>query len=193
MIAEADAALAARELPALARLMQACVAGGASINFVLPFTQDDSEAWWRRAVLPALEAGERRLLVARLGERIVGSVQLALAPQPNQHHRADITKLLVDPDVRRRGIARALMRRVEEVALEEGRTLLTLDTVAGSPAERLYLSLGYVAFGTIPGFARAPEEPRYEAASFFYKKLFTCNSQVVELNPGDVIRRWQRW
>jgi hypothetical protein len=63
------------------------------------------------------------------------------------------------------------MQRVEEVALEEGRTLLTLDTVAGTPAERLYLSLGYVALGTIPGFARAPEEPRYEATSFFYKDL----------------------
>lgn len=173
MIEELDAAAAARDLPALAQLMQACVAGGASINFVLPFTQDDSEAWWRRVVLPAMEAGERRLLVTRSGGRIVGSVQLALAPQPNQHHRADITKLLVDPVARRRGIARALMQRVEEVAQEEGRTLLTLDTVAGSAAEQLYLSLGYVAFGSIPRFARAPEAPRYEAASFFYKELGT--------------------
>jgi hypothetical protein len=63
------------------------------------------------------------------------------------------------------------MLRAEAIARESGRTLLTLDTEAGSGAERLYLSLGYVLFGTVPRFARAPDAPRFEAASFFYKEI----------------------
>jgi ribosomal protein S18 acetylase RimI-like enzyme len=171
MIEELDAPAAGRELPALARVMQACVAGGASVNFVLPFTQADSEAWWRRVVLPGLESGERRLLVARAEGRILGSVQLAYAPQPNQPHRADVTKLLVHPDGRRQGIARALMLRVEAIARETGRSLLTLDTESGSAAERLYRALGYEMFGVVPGYALKPAGGEAAAASFFYKRL----------------------
>ncbi len=170
-IEELDAATAERELPDLAGIMQACVAAGASVNFILPFTQIDSEAWWRRVVLPALATGERRLIAARVEGRIRGSVQLAPAPQPNQPHRADIAKLLVHPEARRLGLGRALMLRAEAIARESGRTLLTLDTEAGSGAERLYLSLGYVLFGTVPRFARAPDAARFEAASFFYKEI----------------------
>jgi ribosomal protein S18 acetylase RimI-like enzyme len=170
-IEELDAAAAERELPALTEVLRACVEGGASVNFVLPFSQADSEAWWRRAVLPALAAGERRLLAARVGGRILGTVQLAFAPQPNQPHRADVTKLLVHPDSRRQGLARALMTRIEAIARESGRSLITLDTREGDAAEALYRSLGYVLLGIVPRFARAPDSARLEGASFFYKEV----------------------
>jgi GNAT superfamily N-acetyltransferase len=170
-IEELDQDSATRELPALAAILRECVEGGASVNFVLPFSQQDSEAWWRRAVLPALAAGERRLLVAREAGRILGTVQLALAAQPNQAHRADVTKLLVHPDGRRRGIGRALMLRLEEVAREEGRSLLTLDTVAGSAAQLLYESLGWVLLGVVPRFALSPDRARLEGSAFFWKEI----------------------
>lgn len=170
-IEELDAAAAARELPVLADILCACVEGGASVNFVLPFTQQDSEAWWRRAVLPALEAGERRLLVARVGGRILGTVQLAFAPQPNQPHRAEVTKLLVHPEGRRMGLGRALMTRLEEIARAEGRRLLILDTVAGSPAQRLYESLGWTLLGVVPRFALSTDRTTLEGSAFFWKEV----------------------
>jgi GNAT superfamily N-acetyltransferase len=171
LIEELDAATAARELPVLAAIMRACVEAGASVNFILPFTQEDSEAWWRRVVLPALESGERRLLVARVEGRILGTVQLALAPQPNQAHRADVTKLLVHPDGRRLGIGRALMSALEAVARQEGRSLLTLDTVAGSPAQRLYETLGWTLLGVVPRFALSTDRAKLEGSTFFWKEL----------------------
>ena len=64
-----------------------------------------------------------------------------------------VTKLLVDPAFRRRGIGRALMLRVEQAARGIGRRLLVLDTRAGDDGERLYRSLGWQEAGIIPGYA----------------------------------------
>jgi hypothetical protein len=58
------------------------------------------------------------------------------------------------------------MEGVEELAYRHSRTLLTLDTLA----EKLYLSLGYVHVGTIPGYARLPSDPLIDT-SIFYKQL----------------------
>ena len=79
--------------------------------------------------------------------------------------------MLVHPTARRRGIARALMQALEAIALWEQRTLLTLDTVTGSAAEPLYQSLGYIAVGIIPRYARGSLTPELQAATIMYKEL----------------------
>ncbi len=154
----------ADEIDALAEILHACVLGGASVNFVLPFSLDEARAYWQGV--------ERRIvLVARIEERIVGTVSLAPVPMPNQPHRADVAKLLVHPDARGRGVGRALMLDLERRAREMGRTLLTLDTETDSPAEGLYRSLGYVPFGSVPGFALDARGERAVSATFYYKNL----------------------
>jgi len=159
------------DLQMLAEMLHASVAAGASISFVQPFSIEDARAFWRDSVLPELRKGRRRMLVARDSEEIIGTVQLVPALPPNQRHRADIIKLMVHPRARRRGIARALMRAVEELARAEGRTLLTLDTRTGDAGEPLYRSLGYVTVGVIPRYSRAVDSPALEAATFLYKEL----------------------
>jgi GNAT superfamily N-acetyltransferase len=79
--------------------------------------------------------------------------------------------MLVHPGSQRRGIARALMIRLEEAARARGRALLTLDTWTGSHAETLYRSLGYVEVGVIPRYARGSTTPGLEPATFMYKEL----------------------
>jgi len=170
-IEELPAQSAEAALPELAHLLAACVAGGASVNFLQPFPAADAEAWWRDKVLPGLLRGERRVLVARLAGRIIGSAQLDLATPPNQAHRADVSKVLVHPDGRRRGVARALMLALEAIAAEEGRSLLTLDTVTGSAAEHLYRGLGYTLAGVIPDYALAPDGSGLDSTSLFWKRL----------------------
>jgi ribosomal protein S18 acetylase RimI-like enzyme len=169
-IIELDAAAAAQDLEALADILHACVHAGASVNFVLPFAREDARAFWRR-VLGMMEAGARRLLVARRDGRSVGTVQLDVATPPNQPHRAEVTKLLVHPEARRLGIARALMLALEDLARRERRTLLTLDTRTGDNAEPLYRDLGFVTVGVIPGYSITPEGGRLDATTFMYKQL----------------------
>lgn len=155
----------------LADVLHASVEAGAVVHFVLPFSMEEARAFWREAVLPRMSDAGRRVLVARQAGRIVGTVQLDLATPPNQRHRAEVMKLLVHPDARRQGIARALMEAAEDLARAEGRTLLTLDTRTGDHAEPLYLSMGYVLAGVIPRYSRAPAAPELDAASILYKEL----------------------
>ena len=159
------------DLLALAGVLHAAVHAGASVSFILPFSLDDARAFWIDKVLPGVSSGTRRVLIARIDGGIVATVQLNLDTPPNQRHRADVAKLLVHPAARRRGLARALMEAMEQVARRDGRTLLTLDTVTGGVAESLYRSLGYVLVGAIPRYSLDWKGREMESTSVMYKDL----------------------
>ena len=161
----------ASDIAMLADVLRAVVYDGAGVSFVVPFSLDDARAFWTGAVVPGVIARRRRLLVARGDGRIVGTVQLEPAWAPNQPHRAEVLKLLVHPDARRRGIARSLMVALEELARASGWTLLTLDTWTGRAGEQLYRSLGYTAVGSIPRYARGSTTPELEPSTVMYKEL----------------------
>lgn len=56
-----------------------------------------------------------------------------------------LNDLFVAPDVRQRGVARALMERARSLAAETGALRLILETAEGNrPAQALYEALGYV-------------------------------------------------
>src|SRR6266478_867068 len=178
------AAFVAAEIDMLAEVLHAVVHAGAGVSFFTPVSIDEARAFWVDKVLPQVRTGTRRVLVALLdersdgAERIVGTVQLELEMPPNQQHRAAVAKLLVHPAARRRGIARALMIALEEIARSEGRTLLTLDTVSGSNAELLYRSLDFIAAGVIPRYARSALTPELEGSTIMYKELTTTPGQA---------------
>jgi len=155
----------------LAGVLHAVVNAGAGVSFFVPFSLDDARAFWTDKVLAPVRESTRRVVVARQEGRIVGTVQLDLAMPPNQRHRAGVAKLLVHPSVRRLGIARAMMLKVENIARLEERTLLTLDTVTASHAETLYRSLNYIVAGVIPRYARGSLTPDLEDATILYKEL----------------------
>ena len=170
-IAAVPAEAAADHLPGLGALLHACVLDGASVGFVLPFSRADAAAFWRDRVLPAMHTGGRLLLIAHHEDTIVGTVQLHHDTMPNQPHRAEISKLLVHPDYRRRAIARRLMTAVEPAAVGLGRRLITLDTRTGDTAAALYTALGYRTVGEIPGYCLNPFEDRLESTTIMYKTL----------------------
>jgi ribosomal protein S18 acetylase RimI-like enzyme len=168
---EISADMLEAELDAHAQLLHACVHAGASINFVMPFPMHEAASFWTRKVLPSLRAGGLTMLSAYDGGKLAGSVQLDHDTPPNQPHRAELRKMIVHPDFRRRGIARLLIAELEVRARRLGRTLITLDTRTGDFAEPLYISAGFIAAGTIPGYARDVSSERLDAATFMYKRL----------------------
>ena len=144
------------QLDSLAAVLADCVAGGASVSYLAPFSHEQARAAFE-AVAEDVEEGRRLLLAAFADSRLVGTVQVILALPPNQPHRAEIAKLLVHRSARKRGIAQLLMERAESEARAEGKTLLVLDTVTGDDAERLYARLGWTKVGVIPGYALYPD------------------------------------
>ena len=147
-----DGALSADDLNQLADTLEQAVVQGASIGFVPPFGHAQALVFWQK-LIPAFISGDRRLLVARLNGKIVGTVQLAVSQPANGIHRADVNKLMVHPDARRLGIARSLMEAIEQVARSAGKKLLVLDTISDGAAQGLYTSLGYEISGRIPDSA----------------------------------------
>ena len=164
------AAEAQARIAALSALLIDCVLGGASVRFMAPLTRERADAFWRR-VAEGVATGERILLVAEDSSgHTVGTVQLVLAAQENQPHRADLAKMLVLREARGQGVGAALLQAAEDAARDAGTTLLVLDTVPGTPAERLYARLGWTRVGVIPDYALWPEGGLCDTM-VFYKKL----------------------
>lgn len=153
------------DVDALADVLFDCVDGGASVGYMAPFTRDDA-----RNAMAGFIDGRRVVLGAFDEGRLVGTAQLVPSPMPNQPHRGDVAKVLVHRDARGRGIAAKLMERIEVEARSRGITVLVLDTVTGSAADRLYTRLGWQRVGPVPNYALMPDGTPCET-TFFYKEL----------------------
>jgi GNAT superfamily N-acetyltransferase len=153
------------ELDGLAAVLVDCVEGGASVSFMQPLTHARALEFWR-GVAQSLSAGERALWIAEDAHGVCGTVQVVWAPQENQPHRADLGKMLVHRRARRAGVGAALLGAAETSALEQGKTLLVLDT-ASADAERLYARGGWTRVGAIPGYALLPEGGLCDTVLYF--------------------------
>lgn len=164
-----DAGAAEARLGELAAILVDAVEHGASVNFMSGIATDEATGFWLRQ-LSGLVEGEKQLLVAEESGRLVGTILLMFAQQPNAPHRAEIGKMLVHSGQRRRGLGRRLLAEAETAARAAGRSLLMLDTESGSAGEALYKACGWTEFGRVPGHSHKPDGPLAET-TFFYKRL----------------------
>ena len=158
-----------RERAALSAVLADAVRDGASVGFMAPVDPAALDLYWD-GIADDVGNGVRTCLAAWLDDALVGTVQLAPCGKPNQPHRADVQKLLVHRRARRRGIGAALMQALERHALELRRVLLTLDTRAGSDADRRYRAWGWSAIGIVPAYAYDPDGTLADC-TFYYKQL----------------------
>ena len=154
-------------LEGLCTLLIDAVDDGASVGFLAPLARDTARRYWEK-VLASLSDGMFVWIAEESGE-VVGTVQLSLCGKENGRHRADVQKLLVLRAHRGKGISTALMNAVDDYAAENARTLLVLDTIAGSPAEIVYRRLGWQKVGEIPEYAAMPDG-ELRATAYYYKR-----------------------
>ncbi|WP_419941403.1 N-acetyltransferase family protein [Candidatus Palauibacter sp.] len=105
----------------------------------------------RRFLAERLGARESRVFVAEAPEgRAVGFVQLFPSFSSVSMKRLWILNdLFVAPEARRTGVARALMERARQLAVETGAKGLILETEShNAPAKTLYEDLGWELDGT---------------------------------------------
>jgi GNAT superfamily N-acetyltransferase len=134
-----------------------------------PLARAKAEAFWHD-VAASVTRGERVLIAANDEHgTIIGAVQVIWAEPENQPHRADVAKMLVTPNARRRGVGAMLLAAAEREAAAHGKTLLVLDT-ADATAARLYVRGGWTLCGEIPDYALWPNGG-YCATQVFFKSL----------------------
>jgi ribosomal protein S18 acetylase RimI-like enzyme len=139
----------------LSEILVEAVASGGSVSFMHPLALETAGNFWQDS-LESADRGERIVLGAFKGARLIGTVTLLLQLPPNQPHRAEIAKMMTRISHRGRGVAKALMRAAESLAIERGRTLLVLDTAVEDGASGLYERLGFKLSGVIPDYALKP-------------------------------------
>ncbi len=168
-IAVLDAAAAASAEVRLSTVLRACVAEGAGVGFLPPLAPEVARRFWLDTGRN-VAAGTAILMAGWVGGVLAGTVTLALATSETRPHCAEVVKLLVDPSVRRAGLGRALMSRLEAESLRAGRTTLFLDTRAGQDGEKLYRTMGWTALGTVPDCVIAADGTLASTA-YFWKRL----------------------
>jgi ribosomal protein S18 acetylase RimI-like enzyme len=133
-------------------LLADTVNNGSSVGFLRPLDANLARDYWHE-VFASVGRGTKILLIARIDNEMVGSVQLDLCTRQNGLHRAEVQKLVVLSRYRRQGIASELMHAIEREAQAATRSLLVLDTEARSGAEPFYESLQWNRIGSIPNYA----------------------------------------
>lgn len=155
------------DLADLCEATNAAIVEGGGFGWVEAQSRSALERHFRGVLL----VPERELFIARLDGEVVGSAQLVRPPRNNeaQGFSATLTHAFIAPYARGFGLARLLVRRVEERAAGMGIRVINLDVRATQEtAITLFERLGYVRWGTHPAYARVGGET---IEGFFYYRL----------------------
>lgn len=145
--------LSEADLGDLAEATDAAIIEGGGFGWVEPQGRAALERHFRGVLL----VPERELFVARLDGHVVGSALLARPPRNNeaQAFAATLTHAYIAPYARGHGLARLMVRKVEERAAALGHRVINLDVrETQATAISLFESLGYQHWGTHPFYAR---------------------------------------
>lgn len=156
------------EMGELCEATDAAIIEGGGFGWLGPQGRAPLERHFRGVLL----VPERELFVARMDGHIVGSAQLVRPPRNNeaQAFAAQLTHAYIAPYARGFGLARLLVKRVEEYAAAVGHRVLNLDVrETQSTAIALFEAVGFRHWGTHPFYARV--DGRTVAGLHYYKLL----------------------
>ncbi|MGF2947845.1 GNAT family N-acetyltransferase [Microbacterium alcoholitolerans] len=132
------------ELPATVELLSSVTDDDARDISHLLSQLSRTAAFDRARLATIITHDATELLVVRAGGRIVGAATLVTFPLPSGL-RGHVDDVVVDEAMRGKGIARALLVRMTELAIQRGlRTLDLTSRPARESALRLYESVGFV-------------------------------------------------
>jgi ribosomal protein S18 acetylase RimI-like enzyme len=181
LMVEIANAIEAADLEELCEATNAAIIEGGGFGWV----QTQDRAALARHFRGVLLVPDRTLFLARLDGVVVGSAQLLRPPRNNeaQAFAAQLTHAYIAPYARGHGLARLLVRRVEEHAAAMGFRVLNLDVrETQESAIALFEGLGYVRWGTHPAYARV--DGRTVAGHFYHKLIEPGRGRSTESLMG---------
>ena len=122
-------------LPSLVEIHIGCIENDFTLlRFLPPFPPEKRQTvleWWESR-MAGITSGARIVIMEVANgpdgkQEACGLVSLERDPSETGSYRANVQTLLVSPRYRRKGIATKLIKKLEEVALEDKRSLLVRD------------------------------------------------------------------
>lgn len=128
---EFDPAIHSHLIPSIVKIHMDCITQPpyTIATFIPPLDASRMQTWWESRV-QEIKDGSRVLIIQLAnnptsGEKeLAGYVALSMPETETGPFRGGVEKLLVSPDHRQKGVARAVMLKLEEVARAKGRTML---------------------------------------------------------------------
>jgi len=156
------------DMQALCEAADAAIIDGGGFGWIKPPGRAALEQYFRGVVM----VPERELFVGRMDGTIYGAAQLVRPPRNNEAQAFGATLALnfVAPYARGHGLARLIVRRVEDRARALGYQVLNLDVrETQTAAIALYEGAGFIRWGAHPAYART--DGRTVGGFFYYKLL----------------------
>lgn len=118
--------------------------------------QSKDDAWWKEWAEEDARSDDCATFVAEEDDRWIGLV--GCFREDDDPHAAKIFAMWVEPDARRRGVARALLETAEQWLVERGVREIRLSVSNANDAARtLYARQGYTPTGDTRPLASNPE------------------------------------
>jgi ribosomal protein S18 acetylase RimI-like enzyme len=179
-LVEQVTAFSDEDLDDLCQATAEAVRDGNGFGWLVAPKREALERYWRGVLL----VPERELYVARLDGHIVGSGQLLRPPSNNEagRHAAQAASFFIAPWARGHGLARGLLRAIEESARAQGHLMLDLDVRATQTAAiQLFEEWGFERWGVKTRYARVNGE--FVDGYFYSKTLKPPAEQVSAKSP----------
>ena len=138
---------------AIVELIDSTVADGGTLGFHQAMSAEQATDFCRD-LQRAIDQGNGHALLGEGPDGPACFVMLTRSGMPNCRHLAELTKGVVHPRSRGRGVVRQVLGEIVLRAREIGVEQLTLDVREGTRAHRLWRHEGFVSFGVLEDYAR---------------------------------------
>jgi ribosomal protein S18 acetylase RimI-like enzyme len=140
------------------RVLTAVLELGGAVGWVTVPDRAESDRWLAERVAE-VAAGWSRVALVSAGGRLAGIGRWSWYASPAVAVNADVRQVMVHPEARGRGLARALVAALVEDAREHGVETLTLDVRGNNHAAMaLYETFGFQVAGRLPDFVAVGAE-----------------------------------
>lgn len=163
----------------LGTLWTAVTRAGGSVGFMSDAPEEEIRAAAERVIEDVLADREQLIVIVADGE-LAGTVFLRRGNGPRIAHRAELLRLMVQPNVQGQGWGRALLDAAVDHARTMGLEQLLLSARGGTDLPAFYEKLGWTPVGVWPGALRlgpGPDDLRDE--HWFQLRLSADQGRMV--------------
>ncbi|HEU5414185.1 MAG TPA: bifunctional class I SAM-dependent methyltransferase/GNAT family N-acetyltransferase [Candidatus Angelobacter sp.] len=141
----------------LIRLMNRTLEEETTIGFPGPIDDTTGHAVMQD-LNAAVVAGRHHVLVAKIGETIVGQLILTPNASPNHRHIVELTRGTIDRSFRGGGLALRAFQEVARKCEELRREVICLDVRAGTMAAMWWQHFGFKPYGFLADYSRVGDK-----------------------------------